>query len=232
MGKVKPIKKIARIVGVLYLAGMLFGIFGNILIQSIFNQPDYLSLIPSNSLKLTIGAIFLLMTSVWDASHGILMFPILKNYNERFAYGYLSFRIINATFLALQVLFILVQFSISKEYPVADYQFRNALQSFSRLYLNLNEYAYQIAMIFVGLASIFLCYILYKANLVPKFISLWGLFGYLTIFFGSVFEILGYNMHLYHTIPGGVWELFIGVWLIVEGFNLHQKLYRPLEVTI
>ena len=32
-------------------------------------------------------------------------------------------------------------------------------------------------------------------------------------------EVMGFNLSLIHTIPGGLWELFIGVWLIVKGFN-------------
>jgi hypothetical protein len=35
-----------------------------------------------------------------------------------------------------------------------------------------------------------------------------------------VLEILGFNVGLIPTIPGGLWELFIGVWLIAKGFNL------------
>jgi hypothetical protein len=31
--------------------------------------------------------------------------------------------------------------------------------------------------------------------------------------------VLGFNLNSIHTIPGGLWELFIGVWLIVKGFN-------------
>ena len=32
-------------------------------------------------------------------------------------------------------------------------------------------------------------------------------------------QVLGFNLLDIHAIPGGLWELFIGVWLIVKGFN-------------
>jgi hypothetical protein len=32
-------------------------------------------------------------------------------------------------------------------------------------------------------------------------------------------EVLGFGLLSIHAIPGGLWELFIGVWLIVKGFN-------------
>jgi hypothetical protein len=41
-----------------------------------------------------------------------------------------------------------------------------------------------------------------------------------------VVEVLGFNLNSIHTIPGGLWELFIGVWLIVKGFSASPV---PLE---
>jgi hypothetical protein len=32
-------------------------------------------------------------------------------------------------------------------------------------------------------------------------------------------EVLGFNLLSIHAIPGGLWEVFIGVWLFVKGFN-------------
>ena len=50
-------------------------------------------------------------------------------------------------------------------------------------------------------------------------LGVWGLVGYAVILCGSVLEIMGFNLNLLHTLPGGLWELFVGVWLIVKGFN-------------
>jgi len=46
-----------EVVGIIYLAGMVIGIGGNILIQSIPGVPDPLSVISLNSMKLAVGAI-------------------------------------------------------------------------------------------------------------------------------------------------------------------------------
>ena len=64
-----------------------------------------------------------------------------------------------------------------------------------------------------------LCYSFFKATLVPRFVAVWGLVGYATMLGGSVLEVLGFDLLLIHTIPGGLWALFIGVWLIAKGFN-------------
>jgi hypothetical protein len=57
-----PFRTTARIVGVLYLAGMVVGIGGNQLIQSILGGPDHLSTIAANSMLLTLGVVLWLST--------------------------------------------------------------------------------------------------------------------------------------------------------------------------
>ena len=83
-------KTTARVVGVVYLAGFVVGIGGNILIQSILGAPNHLAMVSANSMMLAIGAILWLLAVGGDAAHGVLMFPILKQHSERMAIGYLA----------------------------------------------------------------------------------------------------------------------------------------------
>ncbi len=59
----------------------------------------------------------------------------------------------------------------------------------------------------------------YRAKLVPRLVAVWGLVGYAILLCGSVLEVLGFDLRLIHNIPGGLFELFIGVWLIAKGFS-------------
>lgn len=209
----------ARIVGVLFLAGMVVGVGGNGLIQSVLGAPDHLSTVTANSRVLAIGAMLMMMAAVWDAAHGIVMFPVLKQHSERIAFGYLGYRIIDAVFIALWILFLLLQIPLGREYLNAGAADASFLQALSAVSVQASLYAYQIAMIFVGLAGVMLCYAFYRARMVPRFVAVWGLAGYAIHLGGAVLEILGFNLGLIPVIPGGLWELFIGVWLIVKGFS-------------
>jgi hypothetical protein len=209
---------------------MVVGIGGNVLIQSILGGPDHLSTIAANSTLLAIGAVLWLSTVAGDVAHGVLMFPVLKPHSERGAVGYLATRIIDATFIAVMVLLILIQIPLGMEYLNSGSSDKSSLQALGAVFTQANLYAYEIAMITVGVAGLILCSMFYRTQLVPRFLALWGLIGYAILLLGSVLQVLGFNLNSIQAIPGGLWELFIGVWLIAKGFSTSSQL--PSEPTI
>jgi len=209
----------ARVVGVVYLAGFVVGIGGQGLIQSMLGAPNYLSTVSANSMTVAIGALLWLMAVVGDAAHGVLMFPILKQHNERIAVGYLAARIVDAIFIAIRVLFILIQIPLGSEYVKAAAADASYLQALGRLFTQAQLYAYEIGMSTLGISGLLLCSTLYEAKLVPRWLAVWGLLGYAIILCGMVSAVMGSGLGDLSSLPGGLWEVFMGVWLIVKGFN-------------
>ena len=210
-------RKTATTIGVIYLLGFVVGIGGNILIQSLLGASDPLAAVGASSMLIAIGAMLWLLPAAGDAAHGILMFPVLKRFSERIAFGYFGARIIEAGFLGIMALLILFQIPLANEYLKGGAS--ETLQALSAVFNRAQLYAYSFGMLTVGFAGLMLCYVFYKTQLVPRFLGVWGLIGYAVILGGSVLEVAGFNLNLIHTIPGGLWELFMGVWLIVKGFN-------------
>ena len=147
------------------------------------------------------------------------MFPILKPHSERIAVGYLGARIMDAVFIAVMVLFLLLQIPLGSEYLKAAAPGTFYLQALSAVSVQASQYAYQIGMSTLGIAGLMLCYTLYQAKLVPRVLAIWGLVGYAIIFVGMLSEMMGSGLGLASSLPGGLWEIFIGGWLIVKGFN-------------
>ena len=131
----------ARVVGVIYLAGFVVGLVGTGLIQSVLGAPDYLSTVSANSTIIAIGAILWLFAVAGDAAHGVIMFPILKQHSERIAFGYLASRIVDAVFIAVYVLFILLQIPLGSEYLKAVVPNTLFLQAQSTLAIQASVYA-------------------------------------------------------------------------------------------
>jgi hypothetical protein len=181
---------------------MVVGIGGNLIIQSILSGPDHLSAISANSMLLALGTVLWLSTVAGDAAHGILMFPVLKPHSERAAVGYLGARIIDATFIAVMALLILVQIPLGIEYLNAGSTDTSYLHALSAVLTEANLYAYEFAMIAVGVAGLILCSMFYRAQLVPRLLAVWGLIGYAILLLGSVLQVLGLNLNSIQAIPG------------------------------
>lgn len=204
----------AKVVGTLYILGFVVGIAGSVL-----SAPGQLDTVSAKSMMIAIGALLWVIAAAGDTAHGVMMFPILKQNNERVALGYLSARLVEAAVIAVSALFILLQIPLGGEFLKASASEIPYLQSLSALFIQSQAYTYQIGMVALGMAGLTLCYGLYRAKLVPQFFVIWGFIGYVSFLLGSMLEILGFNLQLLHTLPGGLWEMSIGIWLIVKGFN-------------
>ena len=225
--KTNTYRTTATVVGIVYILGFVVGLVGIGLFNSILGAPDHLSTVSANSMLLGFAAVLWLMAVIGDAAHGVLMFPVLKRHSERMAIGYLAFRIVDATYIAVMVLFVLVQIPLGSEYLKAATSDAPFLQSLSAVFLQAQQYAYQIGMSALGVSGLMLCYTLYKAKLVPAWLAIWGLVGYATILVGMLSAVMGSGLGDLSSIPGGLWEVFIGGWLIAKGFRSPEVAPMP-----
>lgn len=82
-----------------------------------------------------------------------------------------------------------------------------------------NFLAYQLAMFILGAGSVVFCLSLYRARLLPPLLPLVGAVGYGLLALGAVLELFGLPWGTLFSGPGGLFELFLGGWLIAKGFR-------------
>lgn len=222
--KVNTYRTTAKVVGTLYILGFIVGIAGSVL-----GTPGQLDTVSAKSMMIAIGALLWLIAAAGDAAHGVLMYPILKQNDERIALSYFASRIVEAAVIAVSALFILLQIPLGAKFLKVGAPEIPYLQSLSALLTQAQAYTYQIGMVALGVAGLTLCYGFYRAKLVPQFFIIWGFIGYVSFLGGSMLEILGFNLQLLHTLPGGLWEISIGVWLIAKGFNSAAFISEPTK---
>ena len=214
----------AKVVGTLYILGFVVGIAGSVL-----STPGELATVSTKSMMIAIGALLWMIAAAGDAAHGVMMFPILKQNNERIALGYFGARLVEAAVIAVSALFILLQIPLGGEFLKASASETSYLQSLSAMFIQSQVYAYQIGMIALGISGLALCYGFYQAKLVSQFFVVWGFIGYVSFLGGSMLEVLGFNLQFLHTLPGGLWEMSIGVYLIAKGFNSSAFVSEPTK---
>ena len=190
------VRRSARSVGVLFLAGFLTYGVGNLIATGIVRSDDRSS---STALFVT-GAALMLLNSAFVIGIGVLMFPILRAHNKAIAAGYLGTRIFEGVGLAIGVVSLVV---------VAD----------SVAAIHANSVSYNVAEAGLGIGSLFFCALLFRTGLVPRFLAVWGFIGYACFAGGNLLELFGVaGAALVSSIPGGLFELTFAIWLIARGF--------------
>ena len=189
----KSTKRIAVIVGLLFLVSTLTFMIGSNQIRS------FLIDVSQNKFPLFLGVILEIICGVAVVGIGVLMFPILKLFKKRLALGYVIFRIIECTIIIVGGIYLLSLLKFMWKYEM-------------------------IIFLFTALGGLIFSYLLYLSKLVPRYLSGLGIIGYLMLFLGVVLDMFsifnindGAGMLLY--LPGGLFELFLPIWLFIKGFN-------------
>ncbi|MBO0867908.1 MAG: DUF4386 domain-containing protein [Micromonosporaceae bacterium] len=199
----------SRLIGALFLAGFLCYGVGFALVTSVVGKPGLLP-VGAHRTTLVVGALLMLVNMPVDIGKGVLFFPILDRHGRRTALAYLMMISAEAVLLAIGVLFLLMVI------PLHD---RGADPVFALLALDANNLAYQIGESLLGLVGILLCAGLLRSRLIPRYLAWWGAGGYAILMCGNVAELFGRHIGTALSIPGGLFEVVLGVWLIVRGFR-------------
>jgi hypothetical protein len=212
-------KKIAAIVGALFLFSNVTFILGAIVfIEPMLGAPDYLTLVSAKGPQAVSGVLLELINAVAYVGIAVLMFPILRQRFESVALGYVGLRIIEFVMQILGDISLLSLLTLSEDFVRAGAPASSPFQALGTLLLAERFWAFQMVSITFGLGALMFYYCLYHLRLIPRFISIWGLIGAAVVLANLVADMFGL------TLPNlGVLmllnELFLGVWLIVRGFN-------------
>jgi hypothetical protein len=186
------VRRTARSVGVLFLAGYLAYGVGSVIATGNADRSG------STALLVT-GAALLLLNSAFVIGIGVLMSPILRAHNPAVAAGYLGTRIFEGVVLAIGVVTLIVLTGSAA--------------------IHANSVCYNLAEAGLGIGSLFFCALLFRTGLVPRFLAVWGFIGYACFAVGNLLELFGVaGAGLVGAIPGGLFELTFAVWLIARGF--------------
>jgi len=217
-------RKTAIIVGLLFITATVTSILSGVFLGSTLNAPNYLTTVSANENQVIIAVIFELILAVSVFGIGFMMFPILKKHIESLALGYVGIRLIEAVFIIVASLSLLSLLTLSQEY-VAGALNASYYQPLGTLLLALRDWSYLIGtLIFLGIGSLTLNYLLYQSKLVPRYLSVWGLIGATLILLYGLLGLFGLSNDLmspstFLALPIAVQEMVFAVWLIVKGFN-------------
>jgi hypothetical protein len=224
-------KKTAVFVGILFLTAMIASLVGGGLVESVISIPDTFSAILENQTLLIVGVLLELVNAIAVLGIGVLMFTVLKQQNETLATGYLSLRIVEAVFCSLIVISPLSLIRLSQGYSSAG-MISAEIQLAGEVSIAGRASTTNLLIpIFFCLGAFLLYSLLYRSKLLPRFISVWGGIAAVLILTMNMSSLLGLKFgigaSLAFALPIILNEIFMGIWLIVKGFNSPASLPNP-----
>src|SRR5713226_1489697 len=209
----------SRLIGALFLVGFLFYGVGAALVTSVTGAPDSLSTISAHQTTLVIGAFLMLLNTVVDVGKGVLFFPILENHGKRSALAYLAFIVVQVVMLDIGVLALLLIVPLGQQVIDAGQASAAWAQGLGSVLTQWNTMAYSIGEATLGVGGLFLCSLLFRTRLIPRFLAVGGFIGYVSLMVGMIAEIFGIHISLMLSVPGIFFEVGLPVWLFIKGFQ-------------
>ena len=224
----KPPIIYARVAGLTYIIVILLGIFGVSIIESSLivpgNDAETYRNISGNEILFRISVASEILMYLLVILLSLSLFVVLRTVDKNLALLALLLRIAEAiTGVATTVLSGLMPILLINTEKVFSPE---QVQTLLRLFLDVRGAGLDIVLIFIGVGGTMFCYLFFKSNYVPKFLAGWGIFTYMTMLLLAFTSILSPNVpetvRMVFYVPGGLFELIFGFWLLFKGINVNQ----------
>ncbi len=204
-------------------SGRLFGIFflltflsygvGSSLTELAISNTDLLMHVATHKMQLTIGVILMAIChTLFNIALPSLMLPILKRFGPALVYAYYGIVVTATTLLAIGAVFLLLLIPMSEQ--------QAPLEAMAEVVKLGNFYAYQIGMALWGIGGMLFCWLLIRSTGIPKLFGVIGVAGYFIFMTGTLFELFGFPIGVLLSLPGGLFEISLSLWLIIKGFSV------------
>jgi Domain of unknown function (DUF4386) len=217
-------QKIARVTGVLFLITYITSIPAFfVFYPPVLDNPNYIAGAGADT-SVSLGAFLELLLIIANIGTAVVLWPILKRVNEILALGYVTARVVECVFIAVGLLSLLSVVALRQEAAAgAD---AGSLVAVGQSLVALHGWTFVLGPGFVvGIGNgLMLGYLMYRSALVPRAMAVLGLVGGPLIIASGAAVVLGVieaggPLQTIAAIPEFFWELSLGIWLTVRGFN-------------
>ncbi len=213
------------IVGILFIIGSVTGIIAALLNSPILDAPDYLSGIAASEGAILSSAFFIFLMAIACAGIGLTLYPILRQYSHGLAIGVVGFRLLEGMADMLGGLSLIALLALSREFVTAgasdavSFQTTGAVIQASSAWINNG-----VVLVFWCISAFMYYGIFYRYQLVPRWISVWGLIGITLTIVASVLVMLGVipgfgTIQMIANLPILLQEFVFALWLIAKGIH-------------
>ncbi|MGZ5405157.1 MAG: DUF4386 domain-containing protein, partial [Nocardioides sp.] len=215
----------ATIVGWLFVVTYVTSIASKAVLYPPLFEGNYITG-PGEDTRVLWGAFSEAILIIANIGTATAMYTVIKRKHPNLAISYVAARIMESVFIGVGILSVLTVVTLRQDYADTDGAAAAGLAAVGDALTVLQEWTFALGPSFVvGVGNgCILGYIMYRTGLVPRRLAMFGLIGGpLIILSGSaamlgVIELDGTWQQL-SAAPEFVWELGLGIYLIVKGFK-------------
>jgi hypothetical protein len=216
------VNKTSRILGLAFLLQFVTSFASAMFLRATWYVPENISAtlvkIANNASLLRLNILFDMLTALGVIFLGAMLFITVRKQNEKMALTALGFYILEAALLATSRIATFSLLHLGQEYVGAGQP--AILQTLGNLAFASMEFVGDtLHMLAFCLGGILFYYLLDKARVVPRALSLWGLIAVFPMLIGTMTQIFGYTIPFIFYVPYVPFELVIGVWILVKGIR-------------
>jgi hypothetical protein len=219
-------RTIALVTGVFFVITYITSILALILYGPLLTDPNYIIGAGADTQVLW-GALLEVFLVIANIGTAVTLFSILKRQNEGLALGYVTARVVESVVIAVGILSLLAVVTLRQEFAGAAGADAATLVTIGKLLVAIHAATFLLGPGFsVSIGNgLMLGYLMYLSGLVPRAMAMLGLVGGPLLFASSILVLFGFYEQLsvwggIMVIPEFIWELSLGIWLIVKGFKL------------
>jgi hypothetical protein len=212
-------RRIATLVGVLYVIGTVAGVASMVIASGIGTGADMLKAVAAHGTQVSLVAFFNLVMAVALAIIPAVVFPVLKRWNEQLAIGYVIFRGALETIAYIGVSLCWLFLSIvAGQSASAGASAASQLSGLGAMLLSGSDSIASIAHIVFSIGGLMFYYVLHQARLLPRWLTIWGIAGLVAFLTAGMMGLFGPEP-VPLLLPLGVQEMVMAGWLIAKGFS-------------
>lgn len=224
----------ARVAGLMYVITIILGVFSvNFASSSLIVPGDNAATVDNimaNELLFRVGVATEILMYVLVIVLAFALYVVLKTVDKNLALLALLWRlaeaIVGSGTVVLSGLIPLLLINSGASFDAGQ------LQAFVGMFLGVRSAGLDIVLIFIGVGGTVFCYLFYISKYIPRVLAAWGVLTYLTMFILSFVSLVTHvpdTTKMIFYVPGGLFEILLGLWLLIKGVNLGHQTEQPIE---
>jgi hypothetical protein len=214
----KSNQKTGRIAGVLLLFVFISGIIIFQFLQgSVLFSDNFITTTSENSNKIISSTLLGIINGIVSIIIATILLPIFKRHSSFLAYLYFAFCILNFIALMIDNVSVVSMLELSNEYVKSGND--SSIKILETLVYQRHRWTHYFYLLISCFPVFILYYALYTSKLVPKILSIFGIFAVILMFTEELLSIFGHGISMDMLLPMALIQLTLPLWLIFKGLN-------------